>query len=201
MRVKIIDNKFINQNCTGLSSVIPGVGNDNLLQYSCLENSMDIGTWQTSVHGVPKSRTQLCDWARMQVQLHIKVNSRISLNIKEYVYLKQCGYKQTEDKCEWYNFIPWRGKWQPTPVFLPGKSHDRESWWATVHGVTKTQARLSMCPPPPACTHARARAHTHTHTHTHTTSHTSNCCQLLFGDDVNGILQLECCYVFAESLI
>ena len=29
---------------------------------------------------------------------------------------------------------------------------DREAWWATVHGVTKNQTRLS----------------THTHTHTHT---------------------------------
>ena len=34
--------------------------------------------------------------------------------------------------------IPWKRKWQPTPVFLPRKSHgDREAWWATVHGVTK----------------------------------------------------------------
>ena len=28
-----------------------GVGNDNLLQYSCLENSMDRGAWWTTVHG------------------------------------------------------------------------------------------------------------------------------------------------------
>ena len=27
-------------------------GNGNLLQYSCLENSMDTGTWQATVHGV-----------------------------------------------------------------------------------------------------------------------------------------------------
>jgi len=25
--------------------------------------------------------------------------------------------------------IPWRRKWQPTPVFLPGKSHGQRSWW------------------------------------------------------------------------
>ena len=37
----------------------PGEGNGNLLQYSCLENSMDKGAWWTSVHGVTKSRTQL----------------------------------------------------------------------------------------------------------------------------------------------
>ena len=29
----------------------PGEGNGNLLQYSCLENPMDRGTWQATVHG------------------------------------------------------------------------------------------------------------------------------------------------------
>ena len=32
----------------------PGVGNGNLLQYSCQENP-----WRATVHGVAKSRTQL----------------------------------------------------------------------------------------------------------------------------------------------
>ena len=31
--------------------------------------------------------------------------------------------------------FPWRRKWHPTPVFLPGKSYG--AWWATVHGITK----------------------------------------------------------------
>ena len=31
-------------------------GNGNLLQYSCLENSMDRGTWQASFHGVTRVR-------------------------------------------------------------------------------------------------------------------------------------------------
>ena len=35
--------------------------NGNPLQYSCLENSMDRGSWQATVHGVAKSRTQLSD--------------------------------------------------------------------------------------------------------------------------------------------
>jgi len=35
----------------------PGVGNGNPLQYSCLGNSMDRGTWQTTVHGVTESDT------------------------------------------------------------------------------------------------------------------------------------------------
>ena len=36
-----------------------GEGNGNPLQYSCLENSMDRGAWQATVHGVTKSQTQL----------------------------------------------------------------------------------------------------------------------------------------------
>ena len=37
----------------------PGGGHGNPLQYSCLENPMDGGAWQVTVHGVAKSRTQL----------------------------------------------------------------------------------------------------------------------------------------------
>ena len=37
----------------------PGEGNGNPLQYSCLENCMDRGTWRATVYGVPKSRTRL----------------------------------------------------------------------------------------------------------------------------------------------
>ena len=32
----------------------PGEGNVNPLQYSCLENSMDRGTWWATVHGVAR---------------------------------------------------------------------------------------------------------------------------------------------------
>ena len=38
--------------------------------------------------------------------------------------------------------MPWRRAWQPTPLFLPGESHERGAWWATVHGVPKTQTWL-----------------------------------------------------------
>ena len=34
-----------------------GEGNGNPLQYSCLENSMDRGTWWATVHDVTKSKT------------------------------------------------------------------------------------------------------------------------------------------------
>ena len=47
---------------------------------------------------------------------------------------KRCGFKL------WVRKTPWRREWQPTPVFLPGKSHG----WATVNGVIKSWTWLSM---------------------------------------------------------
>ena len=39
----------------------PGEGNGSPLQYSCLENPMDRGAWQATVHGVAKSQTRMSD--------------------------------------------------------------------------------------------------------------------------------------------
>ena len=41
----------------------PGEGNSNPLQYSCLENPMDRGSQQATVHGVAQSWTRLSDFA------------------------------------------------------------------------------------------------------------------------------------------
>ena len=39
----------------------------------------------------------------------------------------------------WVGKIPWRRKWQPTPVFLPGESHQ-----SIVHGVSKELNRTGV---------------------------------------------------------
>ena len=39
----------------------------------------------------------------------------------------------------WLGKIPWRRKWQPTPVFLPGQSHGHRSLVGDSHGVAKNQ--------------------------------------------------------------
>ena len=36
------------------SGISPGERNVNLLQYSCLENPMDRGAWQATVHGITR---------------------------------------------------------------------------------------------------------------------------------------------------
>ena len=50
----------------------PGERNGNPLQYSCLENPMDRGAWQATVHRVAKSQTRLSDFA-------------LSLSLKEFI--------------------------------------------------------------------------------------------------------------------
>ena len=52
------------------SGTSPGEGNGNPLQYSCLENPMDGGAWQATVHGVAKSRTGLSDFFFFLCTLH-----------------------------------------------------------------------------------------------------------------------------------
>ena len=41
--------------------------NDNPLQHSCLENSMDREAWQTTVHRVTKNWTRLSDRAPLHI--------------------------------------------------------------------------------------------------------------------------------------
>ena len=50
----------------------PGGGHANPLQYSCLENPMDRGAWQATVHGVAKSWTQL-----KQLSMHHSVREHL----------------------------------------------------------------------------------------------------------------------------
>ena len=47
--------------------------------------------------------------------------------------LRRCGFDS------WVGKIPWRRICQSTPVSCLGNPMDRGVWWATVHGVTKSQ--------------------------------------------------------------
>ena len=65
----------------------------------------------------------------------------------------------------WMGRSPGEGNGNPLQYSCLENSMDRAAWWATVHGVSKSQTRLSTHAHARGC--ARARAHTHTHTHTH----------------------------------
>ena len=86
-----------------------GEGNGSPLQCSCLENPMGGGAWWATVHGVTKSRTRLSDF------------TNLTLTGK-----KSDCQGRTHKRCRfdpWVGKISWRRTWQPTPVFMPGKSH------------------------------------------------------------------------------
>ena len=56
----VVKNPPASARATGATSLNPGLGkslgegNSNPLQYSCLENPMDRGTWKATVHGVTR---------------------------------------------------------------------------------------------------------------------------------------------------
>ena len=51
-----------------------------------------------------------------------------------------------------FTFLHWKRKWQPTPVFLPGESQGRGSWWAAVYGVAQSWTRLKWLSSSSSCT-------------------------------------------------
>ena len=98
----------------------PGEGNGNPLQYSCLENPMDRGALWATVHGVAKSRT---DWVTsLSLLLYQLSDFPGGLDGKASAY--NVGRPRFNP---WVQTISWRRKWQPTPVFLPAKSHGRRN--------------------------------------------------------------------------
>ena len=98
----------------------PGKGNGNPLQNSCLENSMDRGSWRAAVHGVPKNHTCLMPevWEAHKFRLNLTL------------WKIPCTYFSVYHLATippWAGKIPWSRKWQLTPEFLPGKFHGQRS--------------------------------------------------------------------------
>ena len=66
----------------------PGEGNDNPLQYSCLENPMDRGAWWAIIHGDTKSQTRLSSsrTAMHNVEVTIVTIFQSAVSGVEYIY-------------------------------------------------------------------------------------------------------------------
>ena len=70
----------------------PGRGNGNLFQYSCLENSMDGGTWSVAVHGVTESNT--IDHTCTKVYYTWSCKDQMYLSLCWEPSLASCGVKR-----------------------------------------------------------------------------------------------------------
>ena len=69
----------------------------------------------------------------------VKVTSQVVLvvkNLPAYAGDKRCEFDT------WVRKIPWRRKWQPTPVLLPGGSHGLRSLSGSV-GVQRVRHDLA----------------------------------------------------------
>ena len=66
------------------SEISPGEGNGNPLQYYCLENSMDRGSWQAIDDGEAKSRIQL---VTKQQEVYFPVIGFGCQLVNTYIYL------------------------------------------------------------------------------------------------------------------
>ena len=63
----------------------PGWGNGNQLQYSCLENPMDRGSWLAIVHRVSKSQT----WLKRQLAhkcVHMCIDTHTYIHVYTYIH-------------------------------------------------------------------------------------------------------------------
>ena len=82
---------------------LDGVGDDNPLQYSCLEISMDRGAWWAKVHWVARSRTQpsthMCACTLIHTYIHthththtkgLEKNELHCLGIEKTLYKRGC---------------------------------------------------------------------------------------------------------------
>ena len=97
----------------------PGEGNGNPLQYPHLYNPMDRETWWATVYGVAKS------WMWLHFHFHFQntgweLDRSFPSGSDSEKSSCNAGDPGSVPRSGW---SPWRRKWQPTLVFLPGKSH------------------------------------------------------------------------------
>ena len=150
-----------------------GEGNGNPLQCSCLENPRDRGAWWAAVYGVAQSRTRLkrlsCSmysWASLVAQLvriclqcrRPRFNPWVGKmpwrrdRLSSPVFLGFPGGSDGKESAHNARYlgsspglgrVPGRGHGSPPSVLAWRNSMDRGAWWATIHGVPKSQTLLS----------------------------------------------------------
>ena len=71
-------------------------------------------------------------------------NSKTQTGLSRWLSGEESAYQSRRLRfIPWVKKIPWRREWQPTPVFLPGKSHGQRSLAGYSPWGRKSQTRLS----------------------------------------------------------
>ena len=108
------------------------------LELSCfLDNPVDVGNLISG--SSPFSKTSLSIW-KFIVHILLKpgdLKASLGLSSKESAY--NAGKTRDHKFSPWVGKIFWRWKWQPTLVFLPGKSHAQRNLVGYSPWVCKSQ--------------------------------------------------------------
>ena len=92
---------------------------------------IDRKAWLAAIHAA-KSWTQLSDWTELNWYMSLRA-SLVAQSVKESAWNSKSAFSS------WVGKIPWRRKWKPMPVFLPGKSHGQRSLAGHSTWLTKSQ--------------------------------------------------------------
>ena len=113
----MIKNPPANAGHIGDLGSIPGLGrspregNGNPLQYSCLENSMDWGAWQATVHGVAKGQTRLTMHKHTHTHTHTHTEYMCMYRYKHILAQNRLTYSVLTWKPWWYLILPITNTW------------------------------------------------------------------------------------------
>ena len=98
----------------------PGVGNGNPLQYSCLENPMDKGTWQVTVMG-SQSQTPLSPY----IPNHLDCNNSHTISIWGGTLQRMCLQRSKKARVLFgHNYLK-----EAPPGCCPCKGQCCYGWW------------------------------------------------------------------------
>ena len=136
----------------------PREGHGNPLQYSYLENPMDRGAWQATVHGITQNWTQLTFSLSQILKVHLGFIGRrqwhptpVLLPGKSHGWRSLVGCspwgREESDKTEQLHFhfslsCIGEGNGNPLQCSCLEIPRDGGAWWAAVYGVTQSRTRL-----------------------------------------------------------
>ena len=79
---------------------------------------------------IPQLKLYKIKWVEWSFYLYWSIvdwASLIAWSVKNLPAVQACSAGRDPTFGPWVGKLPWRRKWQPTPVFLPGESHGQRS--------------------------------------------------------------------------
>ena len=131
-------------------SPVPGILQARTLEWVAISSS-NAWKWKVKVKSLSRVRLLATPWtaayqappsmgfSRQEYWSGVPLLSLYAPLMTDYILVAQLVKNPPDNagdaRDSWGRKIPWRRKWQPTPVFLPGNPMDWGDWWVIVHVV------------------------------------------------------------------